>query len=100
MEIKIEEKVLKYLKKLQKGDFKSAIKIQSFIYNNLLNAKNPTMLPNCKDVENAKDDRWRWRIGQYRIIGVIEKENKIKILLIIEIDKKATQHIKKVNNEN
>ncbi len=95
MEIKIEEKVLKYLKKLQKGDFKSAIKIQSFIYNNLLNAKNPTMLPNCKDVENAKDDRWRWRIGQYRIIGVIEKENKIKILLIIEIDKKSDTTYKK-----
>ena len=45
-------------------------------------------LPNCKDVENAKDNRWRWRLGKYRIIGVIEKEKEIKILSIIEIDKK------------
>ena len=57
MQIKIADKVLKYLKKLEKGDFKSAIKIQSFINNNLFNAKNPTLLPNCKDVENAKDNR-------------------------------------------
>ena len=88
MQIKIADKVLKYLKKLEKGDFKSAIKIQSFINNNLFNAKNPTLLPNCKDVENAIDNRWRWRLGKYRIIGVIEKENEIKILSIIEIDKK------------
>ena len=88
MQIKIADKVLKYLKKLEKGDFKSAIKIQSFINNNLFNAKNPTLLPKCKEVENAKDNRWRWRLGKYRIIGVIEKEKEIKILSIIEIDKK------------
>ena len=36
----------------------------------------------------ATDNRWRWRVGQYRIIGIITNSNEIQILSIIEIDKK------------
>nr|WP_321431524.1 hypothetical protein [uncultured Campylobacter sp.] len=34
------------------------------------------------------DNRWRWRVGQYRIIGVISNSDEIQIFYILEIDKK------------
>lgn len=88
MIIKIAEKVEKYLEKLKKGDRKSALKIEFFIIEKLMNSQEPTKLANCKNIKNSKENKWRWRVGKYRIIGVLEKEQQLKILLITEIDKK------------
>lgn len=88
MEIYLTRKADKYLEKQIKGDPKGISKVNVFLKEVLALSQNPTQLPKCRKVENATDNRWRWRVGDYRIIGVIQKNGEIKILLILEIDKK------------
>lgn len=87
MKIELKSNVKKYLEKLLKSNFKQSVKIKNFL--TLLESfENPFILSNCKKIESADDNRWRWRVGEYRIIGIIEKDNDIKIILVIKIDKK------------
>ncbi|MCI6565638.1 hypothetical protein [Campylobacter sp.] len=88
MKTMITNKAGKYLEKLLKGDPKSTLKIKIFLNEVLATAQNPLELPNCRKVVGALDNRWRWRVGQYRIIGVISNSDEIQILYILEIDKK------------
>ena len=88
MKTTINNRADKHLEKLLKGDPKSALKIKIFLNEILATAQNPLELSNCRKVMGATDNRWRWRVGQYRIIGIITNSNEIQILSIIEIDKK------------
>lgn len=77
----------KYLLKQKKGDLRGVVKIEIFINEYLKPSQNPLNLRNCKKIANATDNRWRWSVGDYRIIGVIVN-NEVQILQIIEIDKR------------
>ena len=72
-------KVKKFLEKQKKGDFKGIGKVIDFLVFDLSNAQNPTSLSNAKKMRGyskESDNIWRWRVGQYRIIGdVKEKEH-------------------------
>lgn len=85
MKVKLSKNADKFLDKLTIN--KQVLKIMQFL-DTLEKEANPTKMSNCKKIESASDNRWRWRVGEYRIIGVIEKDNDIKIILIIKIDKK------------
>ena len=63
--------------------------IRTFL-SELSQVKNPFTLPNAKRL-NAYKDRWRWRIDNYRIIGIKSKneQNQDVVIIIIEIDKRS-----------
>jgi len=86
MQIITIKKVDKYLKKQYKGDSKGIHLVRLFLDTKLATAENPLILPNCKKIVGY-EKLWRWRVGDYRIIAEVTKENKL-LIKIIEIDKK------------
>ena len=67
------------------GNPNSALKIEVFL-TKLQSIPNPTALPNAKKLQGFSN-RYRWRIGDYRIIGIIEN-GEFKIIEIIKIAKR------------
>lgn len=74
----------KQLQKINKGNPKASSRIKQFL-SALENIAQPKLLPNAKKLENY-DDSYRWRVGEYRIIGLIKDKE-----LIIQIIKIATR---------
>lgn len=57
-------------KQLSKMEPKVAKLIVSFIDQELEGCENPRAIPNGKDLKGTPGG-WRWRVGNYRILGVI-----------------------------
>lgn len=96
-EVKYNKKLEKFLKKLAKKSQDDFFKINDFLRNKLPNCENPCALQNAKHLQGFSDNRWRWRIGVWRIIGIVEN-GKFKIIKIIEItrrDDTTYSHTKK-----
>lgn len=74
----------KELHKINKGDPKASSRIKQFL-SALENVAQPKLLPNAKKLESY-DNHYRWRVGEYRIIGLIQDKE-----LIIHIIKIATR---------
>lgn len=83
MKILISRKVDKFLEKLGKGNPEIVRRIRTFLFKHLATAQNPALLPNCKKMQDLTDT-YRWRVGDYRIIGIIKDSE-----LVIEIIKIA-----------
>lgn len=82
--INLEKNAEKFLSKLEKSNPKIFDKILLFLYQKLSNCDNPCNLPNAKKLQGFLDNRYRWRIGDYRIIGIVRKQ-KFMIIEIIKI---------------
>lgn len=76
------------MSKLEKSNPKIFEKILLFLYKKLPNSNNPSNLPNSKKLQGFSDNRYRWRIGEYRIIGIIKNEE-FTIIEIIKIAQEA-----------
>ena len=89
MQIVIKNSADKYLSKLENTWPSAYFKIRTFL-RELSQIKNPFTLPNAKKL-NAYKDRWRWRIDNYRIVGIKSKneQNQDVVIIIIEIDKRS-----------
>lgn len=85
--IEYEKKAVKFLKKLAKSAPREFFKIDTFLNESLTTCENPCTLPNAKHLQGFNDNRYRWRIGEYRIIGIVEN-GKTKIIKVIKIDKR------------
>ncbi len=83
MKILIPRKVDKFLEKQSKGDTRGVDKVKIFLESFLATAQNPALLPNCKKMQGLTDT-YHWRVGDYRIIGIIKDSE-----LVIEIIKIA-----------
>lgn len=81
MRIVFNKKADKELEKIHKGSRRDGLKIQFFIDEVLAKAQRPTELLNAKKLQGY-ESHYRWRIGDYRIIGIVENE-----ILTIEIIK-------------
>lgn len=68
----IDKNPAKFLRKLAKSAPQAFIKIDDFLSKDLPNAKNPCTLPNARRLSGFSDSRYRWRLGEYRIIGIVE----------------------------
>ena len=81
--ILLKKQVIKNLQNIKKSKFdkETILKINAF---KLKNTGNPTTLPNAKKLKGYEDKRYRWRIGDYRIIGIVEN-GEIKLIKIIKI---------------
>lgn len=70
----------KELDKIQKGNKSAFLNIIAFL-DELKRTKQPKLLKNATKMQGY-DERYRWRVGNYRIIGLIKDKQ-----LIIEIIK-------------
>lgn len=84
--ILISKKADKELKKIAKGNKEAHLDIVIFIEKKLT-TDNPCTLPNAKRLQGFNDNRYRWRLGEYRIIGIVEN-GEAKIIQIIKIAKR------------
>ena len=85
MKVIVKYSVEKQLAKINKADYKSAQKIKIFL-RALAQTKQPKSLPNGEKMKGYDDDRYRWRVGNYRVIGIVKDKE-----LIIEIIKISTR---------
>ena len=83
--IEITQRANKELDKIKKGNEKIALKIEIFLSEVLSNETNPRELSNATKLKGY-NDKYRWRIGDYRIIGIIKDD-----ILTIEIIKISTR---------
>lgn len=81
-EIKFKKQVDKFLAKLSKSATKEFLKIDAFLKDELPNCENPCKLSNAKHLQGFSDNRWRWKIGDYRIIGIVQN-GEFKIIEIV-----------------
>lgn len=79
----LHKKCEKWIAKTAKTNYPLAEKIVKFLKDTLTNAQNPATLPNAKKLQGFSN-RYRWRLGDYRIIGIIEN-GEFKIIEIIKI---------------
>ena len=82
--IAIKNSAYKEYQKIKKSNIQMANKIYDFLAGVLESAENPTALPNGKKLKGYDDNRYRWKIGDYRIIGIVEN-GEVKIIEIIKI---------------
>ena len=89
MQVEIRNSAIKTLEKIENKDKIAFYEISSFL-DDLSQVKNPFTPPNVKKLSGYKD-RWRWRIDNYRIIGIKSKneQNQDVVIIIIEIDKRS-----------
>ncbi len=85
-EIQLTKQVLKFLNKLEKSTPSEHSKIVIFLNEKLSTNQNPCMLSNAKYLQGFDDNRYRWRLGNYRIIGIVNN-GEFKIIEIIKISK-------------
>ena len=91
----IDKNPAKFLCKLAKSAPQAFIKIDDFLSKDLPNAKNPCTLPNAKRLAGFSDSRYRWRLGKYRIIGIVEN-GEFYIIQIIKIAKRDEKTYKEL----
>jgi mRNA-degrading endonuclease RelE of RelBE toxin-antitoxin system len=84
MKVIVRQSAEKQLAKINKADYKSAQKIKIFL-RALAQTKQPKSLPNGEKMKGY-DDRYRWRVGNYRVIGIVKDKE-----LLIEIIKISTR---------
>lgn len=85
--VEYEKRVVKFLKKLAKSAPRDFFKIDTFINENLITCENPCTLSNARYLQGFNDNRYRWRLGDYRIIGII-KNDAFQVIQIIKIAKR------------
>ena len=90
MQVELRNSAIKTLEKIEKENKIVCAQIRTFL-RELSQIKNPFTLPNVKKLSGYKD-RWRWRIDNYRIIGIKSKneQNQDVVIIIIEIDKRSS----------
>lgn len=88
--IKFKKQVDKFLVKLAKSAPKEFLKIDTFLKDELPNCENPCALPSAKHLQGYSDNRWRWKIGDYRIIGIVQN-GEFKIIEIVEIARRQSK---------
>ena len=84
MQVVLTNSAVKELEKIAKANAKFASAIRRFLVE-LAQTKQPKSLPNGEKMKGY-DDRYRWRVGNYRVIGLIRNKK-----LIIEIIKISTR---------
>ena len=79
--VKYDNNAQKFLEKLEKKNHQDAVMIYNYIGNNLEGCNNPRTIG--KALEGEKQGLWRYRVGDYRLIAVIQDD--IVTISIIKI---------------
>lgn len=83
-EIIIKNKAYREYKKIKKSNIQIGDTIYDFLVGVLAVVEKPSALANAKKLRGYNGKGYRWRIGDYRIIGIIE-DGEVKIIEIIKI---------------
>ena len=83
----LKKQVSKFLDKLEKSTPSEHSKIVIFLNEKLSTSDNPCLLPNATHLQGYNDNRYRWRLGNYRIIGIVNN-GEFKVIEIIKIAKR------------
>lgn len=87
MKIIYTQKIIKQIAKRAKSDGDKFFRVIAFLEDVLPNLKNPTDCANAKKMHYSYaqyGNIWRWRIGDYRIVGDVRGDE--LIIEILEID--------------
>jgi mRNA interferase RelE/StbE len=76
--VRLEKDAQKSLKKMDQNDSKI---IMAWISKNLANSENPYI--HGKSLQGNLKGKWRYRVGDYRLIANIDDENIIILVLVI-----------------
>ncbi len=76
--VRLEKDAQKSLKKMDKNDAKI---IMAWISKNLVNCEDPYL--QGKALQGNLKGKWRYRVGNYRLIANIDNENIIILVLVI-----------------
>jgi mRNA-degrading endonuclease RelE of RelBE toxin-antitoxin system len=90
-EIIMQKKCEKFMQKLEMANPKEHYRIHRFITQTLCCVDNPLKLHNCKAIVGSKY-YYRWRLGDYRLIGDAEQNGKI---IIVRVESKGDTTYKK-----
>lgn len=82
--VTLDKRPKKFLEQLAKKSQNDFFQINGFLVEVLPNCENPCALPNAKHLKNFKDNRWRWRLGVWRVIGIV-KDGKIFFIQVVKI---------------
>lgn len=82
--ITLKKQVSKFLDKLEKSTPSEHSKIVIFLNEKLATSDNPCLLPNATHLQGYNDNRYRWRLGNYRIIGIVNN-GEFTVIEIIKI---------------
>lgn len=77
-EVRLEKDAQKSLKKMDKNDAKI---IMAWINKNLVNCEDPYI--HGKSLQGNLKGKWRYRVGNYRLIANIDNKNIIILVLVI-----------------
>ena len=83
-EITLKKQVSKFLDKLEKSAPSEHSKIIIFLNEKLSTSDNPCLLSNATHLQGYNDNRYRWRLGNYRIIGIVNN-GEFQVIEIIKI---------------
>lgn len=72
------------IKQLKKIDKKNTAFILTYIKKNLVDSENPRLYG--KSLQGNQNDKWRYRIGNYRVLAQIEDE--VVVINIVEVGTK------------
>ena len=61
-------------KQIKKLDRKQLSILKSWLKDNLEGCENPRIIKDSKKIESVENG-WRWRIGSYRVLGVIHDDS-------------------------
>ncbi|MWV63045.1 type II toxin-antitoxin system RelE/ParE family toxin [Helicobacter saguini] len=80
--VEVTNKASKELDKIIESNPGRGRQIEILLYETLPNTPNPFALPNAKKLK-SEENKYRWRVGNYRVIG--EVYNNILTIEIIKI---------------
>lgn len=93
--ITLDRRPKKFLEKLAMAALKEYLRISIFLESELPNCENPCLLRNAKYLQGFSDNRYRWKIGEYRIIGIV-KAQEIFFIQVIKIAKRSDKTYKRL----
>lgn len=88
--IESDSKATFFLKKLAKKAPQDYVKLYEFLQDDLTNCENPYIIAKARHLTGYDENYYRWKIGNYRIIGIVTKlENDDGYLIqITKIDRR------------
>lgn len=86
--IELESKATFFLKKLAKKALQDYVKLYEFLQDDLANCENPCVIAKARHLTGFTENYYRWRIGEYRIIGIVTKLENGYLIQVAKIDKR------------
>lgn len=86
--IELDSKATFFLKKLAKKGPQNYVKLYEFLNDDLKNCENPFIIAKAKHLTGFGKNYYRWRIGGYRIIGIVTKIENGYLIQVTKIDKR------------